>query len=101
MPDQAVDWTNPCERFAALSNAYYSLVTGGQETEIRTRTLDAEEMVRFSRADLNALRNELRAAETACCAQLGLPNPNRRFAIGCSYRPARYPAPYDSTDPRG
>ena len=65
MPDQAVDWTNPCERFAALSNAYYSLVTGGQETEIRTRTLDAEEMVRFSRADLNALRNELRAAETA------------------------------------
>ena len=100
MPD-AVDWTNPCERFAALSKAYYSLVTGAQESEIRTRTLDAEEMVRFSKADLNTLRNELRAAETACCAKLALPNPNRRFAIGCTYRPAGYPASYDPTDPRG
>ena len=101
MTDQAVDWTKPCDRFAALSKAYYSLVTGALESEIRTRTLDAEEMVRFSRADLNTLRNEMRIAETACRAELGLANANRRFAIGCSYRPARPPASYDPTDPRG
>jgi hypothetical protein len=38
MTDQLVDWTNPCERFAALSKAYYSLVTGGQETEMSIGT---------------------------------------------------------------
>jgi len=97
----AVDWTNPCERFAALSKAYYALITGALETEIRTRNLDAEEMVRFSRADLNTLRNEMRAAETACCALAGAPNPNRRFAMPLTYRPARAPSSYDPSDPRG
>jgi hypothetical protein len=97
----AVDWTNPCERFAALSKAYYALITGALETEIRTRTLDAEEMVRFSRTELNALRNEMRAAEAACRALTGAPNPNRRFAMQLTYRPARMPASYDPTDPRG
>lgn len=98
---EPVDWTNPCERFAALSKAYYSLVTGALDTEIRTRNLDAEEMVRFSRADLNTLRNEMRAAEAACCALTGAPNPNRRFAMPLTYRSARMPASYDPTDPRG
>jgi hypothetical protein len=96
-----VDWTNPCERFAALSKAYYSLVSGALEIEIRTRTLDAEEMVRFSRADLNTLRNEVRVAETACCELIGLPNPNRRFAMPLTYRSRKTPATYDPTDPRG
>ena len=102
MAEQAtVDWTNPCERFAALSKAYYNLVSGALESEIRTRTLDAEEMVRFGRADLNTLRNEMRAAETACCAIIGMPNPNRRFAMPLTYRSARAPSTYDPTDPRG
>lgn len=98
----AIDWTNPCERFAALSKAYYSLVSGALEAEILTRTLDAEERVRFSPANLNVLRNEMRSAEAACLAATGAPNPNRRFAIGLSYRPAgRVPATsYDPTDPR-
>lgn len=98
-----VDWTNPCQRFQALSNAYFSLISGQQEIEIRTRTLDAEEMVRFTKADINVLRNEMRSAESACAAVNGAPNPNRRHAIGLSYRPARRipGTSYDPNDPRG
>lgn len=97
----AVDWTNPCERFQALSKAYYSLVAGQQEVEIRTRTLDAEEMVRFNTTNINLLRNEMRSAESACLQAQGLPNPNRRFAIGLSYKSAVGQASYDPMDPRG
>lgn len=99
---EPVDWNNACSRFQALQQAYFALVSGSQEVEIRTRTLDAEEMVRFGKADLNVLRNEMRSAETACLAATGQANPNRRFAIGLSYRPAgRIPATsYDPQDPR-
>jgi len=97
----AIDWSNACERFQALQKAYFSLVAGQQEVEIRTRTLDAEEMVRFNQANMNVLRNEMRSAEAACAASNGTPNPNRRFAIGLSYRPARRFPGYDPTDPRG
>lgn len=96
-----IDWTNPCERFQALSKAYYSLVSGSQEVEIRTRTLDAEEMVRFNAANINLLRNEMRSAEAACLKAQGLPNPNRRFAIGLSYKPAVGQSHFDPMDPRG
>lgn len=99
--EAAIDWTNPCDRYQALNKAYFNLVSGALEVEIRTRTLDAEEMVRFSKAEMNVLRNELRSAEAACLASQGLPNPNRRFAIGCSYKPRGYPTSYDPTDPRG
>lgn len=81
-----VDWSDPCARAAALREAYFSLLSGGQEAEIRTRTLDAEEMVRFARADLNTLRSEMRRAEDECAAANGAPNPNRRFAISLNYR---------------
>lgn len=98
---EAVDWSNACERFQALRSAYFSLVAGQQEVEIRTRTLDAEEMVRFNQAKLDVLRNEMRAAEAECAAVTGTPNRNRRYAIGCSYRPARRFPGYDPNDPRG
>jgi hypothetical protein len=78
----ATNWQDPCERAAALRSAYYQLLSGQQEAEIRTRTLDAEEVVRFAPADLQKLVVELRAAEAACAAQTpGAPNPSRRFAI--------------------
>lgn len=96
-----VDWTDPCQRFQALSTAYYQLIAGLQEVEIKTRTLDAEEMVRFSRADIQSLRAEMRSAESACAKAQGISDPNRRFAIGCTYRPRGYPTSYDPTDPRG
>lgn len=77
----AVDWTDPCARATALRNAYYALLSGGQEQEIRTRTLDAEETVRFAPVDIGQLTTELRAAEAQCAAATGATNPNRRFAI--------------------
>jgi len=80
-----VDWTDPCARFAALQKAYYALLTGERESEIRTRTLDAEEMVRFQKVDIEKLRIEMQSAERDCCAAHGVPNPNRRRAIGVRF----------------
>jgi hypothetical protein len=82
----AVDWSDPCARAAALRAAYFELVSGSKETEIETRTLDAQERVRFSAADKQTLLAELRAAEAECAASTGGTNSNRRFAIGCGYR---------------
>jgi hypothetical protein len=78
-----VDWSDPCAKAGALTSAYYALLQGQQEVEIRTRTLDAEEVVRFSAPNLDALRTEMQAAASACAKQTGQPDPNRRFAITC------------------
>jgi hypothetical protein len=77
----AVDWSDPCARATALRNAYYQLVSGGQEQIIETRTLDAQERVQFTAADRGVLLSELRAAEAECAATTGAANPSRRFAI--------------------
>lgn len=82
----AVDYTDPCARAVALRGAYYALLSGQQEVEIRTRTLDAEETVRFAPADMSKLEAELRAAESECAAATGGANPNRRFAITAGSR---------------
>lgn len=82
----AVDWTDPCQRANALRGAYYTLLSGQQEIEIRTRTLDAEEVVRFAPADMARLEAELRAAEGECAASTGGANPNRRFALTAGSR---------------
>jgi hypothetical protein len=85
-----VDWSDPCAKAAALTGAYYALLQGQQEIEIRTRTLDAEEVVRFCPANLDALRSEMQAAASACAKASGQPDPNRRFAITCGGRPWRF-----------
>ena len=77
----AVDWADPCARANALRGAYYTLISGGQEQEIRTRTLDAEEVVRFYPADTNKLWVELTAAEAECRRTTGAADPDRRFPI--------------------
>jgi hypothetical protein len=77
----AVDWTDPCQRANALRGAYYTLISGGQEQEIRTRTLDAEEAVRFNAANVDMLLVELTAAESECARTTGAPDPNRRFRM--------------------
>jgi hypothetical protein len=82
----AVDWTDPCARAAALRNAYYALLGGQQEIEIRTRTLDAEETVRFAPTDLGKLEAELRGAEGECALATGSVNLHRRFAITAGSR---------------
>jgi hypothetical protein len=81
-----IDWTDPCARATALRSAYYGLLQGQQEIEIRTRTLDAEEVVRFAPTDLGKLEAELRAAEGECAVVQGSTNPNRRFAITAGSR---------------
>lgn len=81
-----VDWNDPCAKAQALQSAYYALITGQQEIEIRTRTLDAEELVRFAKADLNTLVVELRAAQRDCARATGQCDPNRRFAITAGAR---------------
>mgnify|MGYP001766261332 CR=1 FL=1 len=98
MPDAPIDWSNPCARFAALQKAYHELLTGARELEIRTRTLDAEDFVRFQAADIEKLRIEMQQAEGECLASQGLPNPRRRVAIGLGYR-RRGPSAIDF--PRG
>lgn len=77
-----IDWTDPCQKAAALTNAYYKLLAGEQEIEIQTRTLDAQELVRFAPSNLDALRSEMQDAQDACAAaKAGRPQCNKRFAI--------------------
>ena len=81
-----VNWSDPCARASALGTAYYNLLSGAQEQEIRTRTLDAEEVVRFYATNLQTLWVELVAAQRECSRQTGTPDPNRRFFIRAGSR---------------
>lgn len=86
MTTAAVDWDDPCQRAAALSTAYYSILSGATEQEIRTRTLDAEEVVRFYPTNLDFLLAEMTAAQCECSRQTGQPNSSRRFFIRAGSR---------------
>ena len=93
-PVPSVDWTDPCSRATALRAAYYTLLSGQQETEIRTRTLDTEEMVRFASGNLDVLRSEMQDAQDACAAfQAGKTQYAKRFAITARFK--RHPGRYD------
>lgn len=85
-PGECIDWSDPCARAGALSNAYYSLLAGHREIEIRTRTLDAEELVRFQAVDIEKLRIEMLSAQSDCAKATGQRDPNRRFAITAGSR---------------
>lgn len=84
-----VDWTDPCQRAKALTNAYYSLLSGEKESTIRTRSGESEDEVRFAATNIDRLKEEMQAAEDACLAKQGLPRPRRRFAIQAGSRPFR------------
>lgn len=77
----AVNWEDPCARYAALRDAYYSLLSGGTETLIRRKGPVGEEEVRYGAAKLDVLKLEMIAAQAECAASTGADNPNRRFAI--------------------
>jgi len=85
----AVDWTDPCARAEALRAAYYARISGQQEVEILTRTVESEQRVRFSEANGDALLSELRTAEAECAALGGMARPRRRFAITAGFRRSR------------
>lgn len=76
------DMSDPCAYAAELREEISRRLLGKSESQIRTRTLDAEDFVAFSQTGLADLRAELRAAEAACAALTGSQNPNRRHAIG-------------------
>lgn len=90
----AVDWDSPCARYAALRDAYYTIVQGGGETMIRIQGPEGEQEVRYHAVDLDTLRNEMNSAQAECSATTSGTNPRRRFAIrGGSQRwfyPGRY-----------
>lgn len=75
----AVDWTDACARAAALREAYFALVQGG-ETMVRVRNGEHEQEVRYGQANMTTLLRELRIAEAECAAATG-GTTGRRFAI--------------------
>lgn len=80
-----VDWSDPCARAAALSEAYFTLVKGGVSM-IRVRAAGGEREVRYHKAEMTSLRLEMQRAEDECRAQQGLPPLTRRFAITAGSR---------------
>lgn len=100
--DAPIDWTDPCQRSAALTNAYYAALAGEREVEIRTRSRDAEDLVRFLPVDIEKLRIEMLSAQSECAKATGQRDPNRRFPIRLGYRRAFGRPDYtDPYDPRG
>lgn len=82
----AVDWTDPCARFAALNDAYMLLISGGQTQTVEYLANGVTRRVGFSKADLGTLRLEMERARQECSGSGELP---RRFAIsgGARRRP--------------
>lgn len=78
----AVDWSDPCARYAALRDAFYNLLTAGSgaETLIRTRGPEGEQEVRYGKHDLAILQTEMNAAKVACDLSNGI-NTTGRYAI--------------------
>ncbi len=91
-----IDWTDPCARAQALTSAYYTLLSGSQEIEIRTRTDEAEELVKFQPGKLDDLRDEMLTAIDECEAKkAGRPVSAKRFAIVARHKRPRFgPYPY-------
>jgi len=75
-----VDWTDPCARAAALREAYYSLLGGGQTIEFEYRSNETTRRVKYGTGNLTALARELARAEEECQALQGVSKP-RRYAI--------------------
>lgn len=82
----AVQWTDPCAKYAALHEAYMQLISGEREALIRTKTGETEEEVRYQAANLNALRLEMSIAERQCAAANGTVSVRQRFAITAGSR---------------
>ena len=77
----AVDWTDPCARAIALREAYYKLLSGEMEESIRAKGPNAEDEVKYTKANLSALLADLRAAESECAALTGDTSATRRRAF--------------------
>lgn len=77
------NWSDPCAAAAALSAAYYKVLSGGAAESVRF----ADREVRYTRANLSELRAEKDRMEDACAEQSGN-SVRRRFAMTASSRRA-------------
>jgi hypothetical protein len=83
----ATDWSDPCQRFAALSDAYYKLISGGNPASVEYSANGVARKVTFSFANLASLRSQMLAAQDACDVANGATKrPARRFAIEAGSR---------------
>ncbi|KZE34109.1 hypothetical protein IMF23_04345 [Chelatococcus daeguensis] len=61
-----IDYSDPCAVLPILREAYYKMLGGSRTERVRYRSGDNEREVVFGRADINALREEVRRLEIAC-----------------------------------
>jgi hypothetical protein len=87
----AVDFSDPCQRFAALRDAYYNLISGANESLIRYKGPNGEQEVRFGPASRRAEDRNGKRGKRLRVAN-GAANPNRRYAIRAGARRRRGPS---------
>lgn len=82
----AVDWADPCQRYKALNDAYFMLISGGKAATIEYTANGVARKVQFSFSNINALNMERLRSEDACLVANGKPPKNGRFAIQAGSR---------------
>jgi hypothetical protein len=82
----ATDWTDPCQRFAALSLAYYQLISGVNPASVEYSANGVARKVTYSFANIDALRRQMLASQDACDIATGARRTARRHAIGAGSR---------------
>jgi len=83
---QVVDWSDPCAKFKALSDAYYTIISGGNAAEVSYMANGVSRTVKFSFSNIAALKREMLASEDQCAILNGAPRTARRFAIDSGSR---------------
>ena len=78
MPDETA-----CQRLARLQLVRDDLITGKAVSEVAF----GEDRVRYTRADLTRLDQEIAAAAALCREEQGLPQKRTRYALGVRVRP--------------
>lgn len=76
-----VDWSDPCAAAAALTASYYKVLSGSQRETVRF--VDRE--VRYTRANLSELRQEMDRKQQDCDIKNGVRS-RGRFAVTASSR---------------
>ncbi len=85
----AVDWDDPCARYAALRSAYYNALSGNVRS-ISFQTGENTQSVTYGPTDVTALRNEMIAAQRECTEASGVPALPARHAIQFGARRAAF-----------
>jgi hypothetical protein len=86
-----VDWTDPCARFRALSDAYFEIISGGKAAKVAYTANGVAREVTWAFSNIAALKREMLRAEDDCAIASGAPRAARRFAIDAGSRRQRFP----------